>query len=84
VARKVFAVLMAFEVHNLYRDRTQHDREQNEIRKREDDRFAGILKQNQTEFDATMNKHDKAVSETTGGNSYVYFDVSSVGGPIEI
>jgi hypothetical protein len=30
----LFAALMAFEVHNLYGDRTQHDRDQNEARKR--------------------------------------------------
>jgi hypothetical protein len=75
----LFATLMAFEVHNLYRDRTQHDREQNEARQREDDRFAGILKQNQAEFEATMGESrrlsqlsEKSLNNITGGTSYAY------------
>jgi hypothetical protein len=75
----LFALLMSFEVHNLYRDRTEHDREQNDARRHEDDRFAGILKQNQAEFDATMKRFDavltktqEAVSVTTGGNAFPF------------
>jgi uncharacterized membrane protein len=75
----LFGALLGFEVHNLYRDRAQHDREQNDARKREDDRFAEILQNDQSEFKATMDKSRQLLSMTqeslnniTGGDSFPY------------
>jgi hypothetical protein len=73
----LFALLMGFEVHNLYRDRTEHDREQNAARRREDDRFAAILRQNQNEFEQTIKEsrrlsllEERALNNITGGESW--------------
>jgi hypothetical protein len=59
----VFLLVMGFEVRNLYRDRTDRDREEMMVRSREAAQFRAIIdsltasiQQNQKQFDATMTR----------------------------
>jgi len=84
-------VLFFVEFRAINRDRDLHDKEQANARAVETQNFRDIgdgikqaIQESQRQFDATMKSMKGLWSETTGGNSYIYFDVSFVGGPIEI
>lgn len=84
-------ILFFVEFRAIDQDHYLHEKEQSEARAKETQNFQAIgdgikqaIRESQRQFDATMNSMKGLWSETTGGNSYIYFDVSFVGGPIEI
>lgn len=82
----IFFWLGGFEIHNLYRDRDEHDAREREAREHEAKAFSKIgegiqnsIMQAQTDFNATMerlegvrSKEETNLAETTGGNSFPY------------
>jgi hypothetical protein len=82
----VFFALTGLEISTLYQDRTENQEQQAKARRDEDDRFDGILKQNDNQFKATISEFTNiekgtervaALSENnlknvTGGNSFAY------------
>jgi hypothetical protein len=75
----VCGVLLVLEITTLYRQRSEDDSAAEIARKTEDERFEKILKQNQKEFDATVDRFQSlSTQETTnlnnitGGNSFCY------------
>ena len=73
----VFFGVLLLEINNLYHERDENQREQLLAKKQEDDRFAGILSQNQKEFGATMERMQKLtelsaenINEVTGGGKF--------------
>jgi hypothetical protein len=85
----VFFSLMGFEIHNLYRDRAQHDEAQKQEHKEEREAFQAIangintsISNSQQAFDATMRRMEflsklsnENISEVTGGSSFPYVTI---------
>jgi len=87
----IVSVLFVVEFRAIDQDRFVHDQEQAKARAEETKNFHDIgdgikqsIQESQRQFDATMKSMKGLLSETTGGNSYIYFDVASVSGPVEI
>lgn len=94
----LIAAFVAVEFKSIDKEKLGHDREQAAARAQQTRNFSEIANgieqtiqesqrqsnERQQEFNATMNSMKGLWSQTTGGNSYIYFDISFVGGPIEI
>ena len=90
----VFFFLMLFEIHNLYRDRAEHDKEQAEARENERKEFQSIadglkvaINQSELAFAATMRRlghlgqlSSEEINEATGGDSFCYVDMGGISG----
>ena len=88
----VSLLLTGLEIHNLYRDRNQRDKEQARVRKEEREAFQSIadnittsLTENQQAFDATMERMGGLaalakdnINEATGGDSFCFVEMVPV------
>lgn len=87
----LIAAMLGAEIHSIRSDRATNDREQREVRDSENQKFESIadglkssIQISQKHFDATMHSMQGLLGETTGGNSYLYFDIGDVMGPLGI
>lgn len=88
----VFLLLTGLEIHNLYRDRDERDREQANARKEEKEAFNSIadsimssIAKNQQAFEATMDRMKGLaalakdnINEVTGGDSFCFVDMGGI------
>jgi hypothetical protein len=93
----MFALLLV-EIAAIRKDREERDTamtnllaEEKAARSEAESNFADIgkrieatVKQSQEHFEATMDSVKRLSWQTTGGNSYIYFDIVTGGGPIEV
>lgn len=88
----VIASLLFFvETRSIYTDRQDLEDAAAAARNEQAQKFRAVadgLEQsnlnNQRQFEATMQRMKVLWSEATGGNSYLYFNIGSIAGPIEI
>jgi len=88
--------LCVVEIRAIYRERNEHEVEQQRIRKKESDQFERVLKQNQKNFGETLEKMNglatsgrkaidlstEAIGEITGGDTYIYLVPARVPQPL--
>jgi hypothetical protein len=72
--------LLLYEIKSVYQDRNEHDREQAALRTEQLAEFNRIA----DGMERSIVGMEKLMSEATGGDSYLYFDVGDPGGPTEI
>jgi hypothetical protein len=83
--------LVFLEFKSIYQERATHEKEQEKARAEQLSQFSSIagridksIVNNQRHFDDVTGRMEGLWEETTGGSSYLYFDVLSAGGPIEM